>query len=149
LAFYYVNRFCMGLLYGRAGRLTAHFGGLRPGQYSMIPGEAVDHGSGGAGEAADAPRLAEVRKTPSWPRSWANFSLLELYSHRNAWANLHLLGQPNTFLAGGAGGPPALALGALLELGVFHRDAPAGPLRRGPFVIFPPTFSFIWRMSDE
>jgi hypothetical protein len=27
-----------------------------------------------------------VRKTPSWPRSWANFSLLQLYmySHRNA-----------------------------------------------------------------
>jgi hypothetical protein len=43
-----------------------------------------------------------VRKTPSWPRSWANFCLLSLYSaysHRNAWANLHLLGQPNTFLA--------------------------------------------------
>jgi hypothetical protein len=36
----------------------------------------------------------EVRKTPSWPRSWANFSLLHLYSHRNAWANLHLLHQP-------------------------------------------------------
>ena len=32
-------------------------------------------------------------------RSWANFSLLQLYYHRNAWANLHLLGQPNTFLA--------------------------------------------------
>jgi hypothetical protein len=32
-------------------------------------------------------------------RSWANFSLLSLYSHRNAWANLHILGQPNTFLA--------------------------------------------------
>jgi hypothetical protein len=28
-----------------------------------------------------------VRKTPSWPRSWANFSLLSLYSHWNAWAN--------------------------------------------------------------
>jgi hypothetical protein len=41
----------------------------------------------------------QVRKTPSWPRSWANFSLLCLYSRRNAWANLRLLGQPNTFLA--------------------------------------------------
>jgi hypothetical protein len=40
-----------------------------------------------------------AKKTPSWPRSWANFSLLELYSHRNAWANLHLLGQPDAFLA--------------------------------------------------
>ena len=43
----------------------------------------------------------QVRKTPSWPRSWANYSLLQLYSHRNAWANLHLMGQPNTFLATG------------------------------------------------
>ena len=43
--------------------------------------------------------VEQVRKTPSWPRSWANFSLLWLYSHNNAWANLHLLGQPNTFLA--------------------------------------------------
>ena len=46
----------------------------------------------------------QVRKTPSWPRSWANFSLANfslsyLCSHRNAWANLHLLGQPNIFLA--------------------------------------------------
>jgi hypothetical protein len=29
----------------------------------------------------------------------ANFSLLLLHSHRNAWANLHLWGQPNTCLA--------------------------------------------------
>jgi hypothetical protein len=42
---------------------------------------------------------AQVRKTLSWPRSWANFSLLLLFSHRNAWASLHLLGQPNTSLA--------------------------------------------------
>jgi beta-glucosidase len=41
----------------------------------------------------------KVRKTPSWPRSWANFSNIQLRSHRNAWANLHLLGQPDTFLA--------------------------------------------------
>jgi hypothetical protein len=26
-------------------------------------------------------------------------SLFSLYFHRNAWANLHLLGQPDTFLA--------------------------------------------------
>jgi hypothetical protein len=32
LAFPYVNRFCMALLYGRAGRLTAKTGGFRPGQ---------------------------------------------------------------------------------------------------------------------
>ena len=50
--------------------------------------------------AFDVPRHAtQVRKTPSWPRSWANFSFLQLCSHRNAWANLHLLGQPNNFLA--------------------------------------------------
>ena len=43
---------------------------------------------------------AKVRKTPRWPgRSWVNFSLLQLYSHRNTWANLRLLGQSNTFLA--------------------------------------------------
>ena len=40
-----------------------------------------------------------MRKTPSWPKSWANFSLWQLHSHKNAWANLHHLGQPNTFLA--------------------------------------------------
>ena len=42
---------------------------------------------------------ARVRKTPSWPRSWANFRRLSLYSHRNASANLLLLGQANTFRA--------------------------------------------------
>ena len=30
--FFYENPFCMGLSYGRAGRLTALFGGFRPGQ---------------------------------------------------------------------------------------------------------------------
>jgi hypothetical protein len=53
--------------------------------------------------ALDADRAA-VRKTPGWPRSWANFSLSQLYSHGNAWANLHILGQPNTRLARGRGG---------------------------------------------
>jgi hypothetical protein len=43
----------------------------------------------------------EVRKTPRWPRSWANFSLFQLYFRRNTWANLYILGQPNTFPAGG------------------------------------------------
>jgi hypothetical protein len=33
-----------------------------------------------------------VRRMPSWPGSWANFSLLSLSFHRNAWANLHRLG---------------------------------------------------------
>jgi hypothetical protein len=39
----------------------------------------------------------QVRKPPSWPRSYADFSLLycfvaELYSHRNALANLDIFG---------------------------------------------------------
>ena len=41
----------------------------------------------------------KVSKTPIWPRSWADFSPSSLYSHRDAWASLHLLGQPNAFLA--------------------------------------------------
>ena len=49
--------------------------------------------------AAPAHKLPQVRKAPSWSRSWANCSLLWLYSYWNAWANLHLLGQPNSFLA--------------------------------------------------
>ena len=40
-----------------------------------------------------------MRKTPIWPSCWANFNLLQLYPHRNACANLHTLGQPNTILA--------------------------------------------------
>ena len=40
-----------------------------------------------------------VRKTPSWPRSWPNSSLFSLYSRRDGWANLLLLGQHNTFVA--------------------------------------------------
>ena len=34
----------------------------------------------------------QVRTMRSWPRSWPNFSLLSLYSHINAWANMHILG---------------------------------------------------------
>ena len=49
--------------------------------------------------AAAAAEAEKVRKTPSWPRSWTNCSPLQLCSHRNAWANLHLLGQPGAFLA--------------------------------------------------
>jgi hypothetical protein len=46
--------------------------------------------------------MGQVRTTratsgPSWPRSWGNFSLVSLCSHRNVWANLHILGQPNAF----------------------------------------------------
>jgi hypothetical protein len=41
----------------------------------------------------------KVRETPSWPGSWANSSPFSLYSHRNAWANVHLLGQPDAVLS--------------------------------------------------
>ena len=34
----------------------------------------------------------KVRKTPCRPRSWANSSLLQLYSHRNAWGQLASFG---------------------------------------------------------
>jgi hypothetical protein len=54
-----------------------------------------------AGHGPDA--LLQVRKTPSWPRSWANFSPLSLYPRRNARANLHILGQPNSLLARSSG----------------------------------------------
>jgi hypothetical protein len=50
----------------------------------------------------NSPPVARTSETePSWPRSWANFSLLYLYPHWNARANLYLLGQPDTFLARG------------------------------------------------
>jgi hypothetical protein len=45
------------------------------------------------------PWWTQVRKPPSWPRSWANFSLLYMYSHWNARANVHRLGQSSTYLA--------------------------------------------------
>jgi uncharacterized protein (DUF608 family) len=55
----------------------------------------------------------QVRKMRSWPRSWANFSLLQLYSHRRkTWANLHRLGQPDTFVAPDGECAPARATGA-------------------------------------
>ena len=33
------------------------------------------------GDVARVVARAQVRKIPSWRRSWANFSLLKLYSH--------------------------------------------------------------------
>ena len=47
----------------------------------------------------DLAALDQVRKTISWPRRCANSSLLQLYSHRSALADLHYRGQPNTLLA--------------------------------------------------
>ena len=66
---------------------------------------AMDKNCCGGGEACGfvyclgQDQCTQVRTMHSWPRSRANFSLLQLYSHRNAWANLHILGQPNNFLA--------------------------------------------------
>ena len=47
------------------------------------------------------PRAAHAPQSEkeSWPRNWANFSFFWLCSDRDAWVNLHLLGQPNTLLA--------------------------------------------------
>ena len=55
--------------------------------------------------AALAGEEGQVRKTPCWPRSWANFSLLYLYSHMSAWANWRLLGRPDAFSR--ASSPPS------------------------------------------
>jgi hypothetical protein len=47
-------------------------------------------GCGGRSGTRRGAAPGQVRQTPSWPRSWANFSLLWLYSHWNVWANLHI-----------------------------------------------------------
>jgi hypothetical protein len=66
---------------------TSHQCGGRAPPPAAPPFEAV---------ARVGPPRRRVRKTP---RSRANFSLLQLYSHRSAWANLHLLVQPDALLA--------------------------------------------------
>jgi hypothetical protein len=77
--------------------------------------------------------IEQVRKTSSWPRNWANFSLLQLYSYRNAWAKSRLVGHPNASLAAahreGAGGHVlrgARGRGAVCRAG----ERPAGADRR-------------------
>jgi hypothetical protein len=65
---------------------------------SLPAGEEEGRGGFGAG------KVAQVRQTPCWPRRWANFSLLHLYSRGNAPANWHLLGHPDAVLAPDAGG---------------------------------------------
>jgi len=67
----------------------------------------------------------QVRETPSWPRRWANFSLFQLYSNRNAWADRHLLGQPDTAHAAAAGG--AAEPGELRPEGPARRRRGADP----------------------
>jgi hypothetical protein len=95
----------------------------------------------------------QVRKAPRRPRSWANPSLLELYSHGNARASSRVLGDPNVApcsLPGGTGGPGRRGphagrdgdRGALqLQLGPGENDAVPAP-EAGPtpaFCRFTPT----------
>jgi hypothetical protein len=88
-------------------RTTSQMMGAAPAAVVMLkvapcpkrPGRPRRHRSSQQGSQCCSPPWRKVRKTPSWPRSWANFSHSQLHSHRNAWANLHLLGQPNTVLA--------------------------------------------------
>jgi hypothetical protein len=48
-------------------------------------------------------------------QKWGQLQYFQLYSRRNAWANLHRLGQPNTFHAPGLF--QAVGLVAWLESG--------------------------------
>ena len=105
------------------------------GVFSTVLENYVEHREGGnpfddathqayltnvAAAGDSGPAAEKVRKTPSWPGSWANFSLLSLHSHRDSWANLHILSQPNTFLAevGRRGGRAAVR--SLPQLHVRH-----------------------------
>ena len=99
-----------------------------------------------AGQAAvDAGMAAEqmfdvtqtqVRKAPSSPRSWANFSPLHLCSHRHAWVNLPLVGQPNTFLAAVQEGVEACAAkGRAHERPAFRRAHGARIVASGTHVL--------------
>jgi hypothetical protein len=77
--------------------------------------------------------VEQVRATPRRPRSRATFSLLRLYSHREARANVHLPRQPNTLLA--VPDPSAFRQAAADADGRAGRDARAaalGPRAAGP-----------------
>jgi hypothetical protein len=68
----------------------------------------------------------EAKLAQSWPKSWPNFSLSSLYSHRNAWANLRLPGHLT---------PSSLPLGAGTYAGLramlAHAAQPAFRARAG------------------
>jgi hypothetical protein len=64
----------MALLYGRAARLNAENGGLWPaGQGEADLGTAYQQIWW---SLCEYERHNQVRNMPSWPRSWANFTLL-------------------------------------------------------------------------
>ena len=65
------------------------------------------------------------------PNVGASSSLLSLYSHRDAWANLHLLGQPDTFLASAAARGAVRADGPAARAGARARAVRSDLLRAG------------------
>jgi hypothetical protein len=64
----------MGFLYGRAGRLTAKHGGLRPGQFD------VAYADGDAGERVPRSRVRATKKV-----EWSRVRLEELRSREGEW----------------------------------------------------------------
>ena len=69
---------------------------LRSAPRGCVPAGSCDHTGHLAAPSprvAGWPPLAQVRKTPSWPRSWASFSLLSIAvcAQDRAWANLYLV----------------------------------------------------------
>jgi hypothetical protein len=111
---------------GMKGAEQPKTAGFRPGQDDAQKKEA------------QASIAAQVRKMPSRPRSWANLSLLQLYTHRNAWADSQRLGHPNTLLAPGEGGPRhAGGAGAGGRLHILEGRGVPPCVSRGPCVCFP------------
>ena len=60
LAFSIVDRFCMALLYGRAGRLTTQNGGFRPGQSRSNSPAALPDVAGGRSSNSAGSRSLEL-----------------------------------------------------------------------------------------
>jgi GNAT superfamily N-acetyltransferase len=123
------NRLRSALAKQPAGAPAARGGGATGGEVAAVWGAAVaDQGALKAYAVSMEAMATQVRKAPSWLRSSANFSLSQLCSHRNGWANLHILGRSNTFLA------TALDQGRGREWRphrVVHRDAAPAPATAG------------------
>jgi hypothetical protein len=66
--FPYVNRFCMELLYGRAGRLTTKNGGFRPGQRRRWAWPSSCRRTAGAGGAPSSTCCSCARRGAGWRR---------------------------------------------------------------------------------